>query len=62
MNLRKTNSELSPTFYFLTSQMESGLFGRKLTTLIKFIFSEKATKFCEISTIDLTVTTYIGQI
>ena len=52
MNSRKTNSELSPTF--LTSQIESGLFGRKTTTLIKFIFSEKATKFCEISTIDLS--------
>ena len=25
--------------------------------LIKFIYSEKATKFCEISTVDLTVTT-----
>ena len=24
---------------------------------IKFIYSEKATKFCEISTVDLTVTT-----
>ena len=26
------------------------------------ILSEKATKFCEISTVDLTITTYIGQI
>ena len=26
--------------------------------LIKFVYSEKATKFCEISTVDLTVTTY----
>ena len=26
--------------------------------VVKFIFSEKATKFCEISTVDLTVTTY----
>ena len=25
--------------------------------IIKFIFSEKAAKFCEISTVDLTVTT-----
>ena len=25
--------------------------------MVKFIYSEKATKFCEISTIDLTVTT-----
>ena len=25
--------------------------------LLKFIYSEKATKFCEISTVDLTVTT-----
>ena len=29
---------------------------------LKFIYSEKATKFCEISTVNLTVTTYIGQI
>ena len=29
---------------------------------LKFIYSEKATKFCEISTLDLTVTKYIGQI
>ena len=26
--------------------------------VLKFIYSEKATKFCEISTVDLTVTTY----
>ena len=26
--------------------------------LVKFIYSEKATKFCEISTVDLTVTTW----
>ena len=26
-------------------------------SLLKFIYSEKATKFCEISTVDLTVTT-----
>ena len=26
------------------------------------IYSEKATKFCEISPVDLTLTTYIGQI
>ena len=25
--------------------------------LLKFIYSEKATKFCEINTVDLTVTT-----
>ena len=25
--------------------------------MVKFIYSEKATKFCEISTVDLTVTT-----
>ena len=29
---------------------------------LKFIYSEKATKFCEISTVGLTVTKYIGQI
>ena len=28
-----------------------------LTRYLKFIYSEKATKFCEISTVDLTVTT-----
>ena len=26
-------------------------------TLLKFIYSEKATKFCKIATVDLTVTT-----
>ena len=30
--------------------------------LVKFIYSKKATKFCKISTLDLTVTTYLGQI
>ena len=29
---------------------------------VKFIYSEKANNFCEISTVDLTVTKYIGQI
>ena len=29
---------------------------------IKFIYSEKSTKCCEISTVDLTVTIYTGQI
>ena len=29
---------------------------------VKFIYFEKATKFCEISTVDLTVTIHIGQI
>ena len=33
-----------------------------LYVLINFMYSEKATKFCEISTVDLTGTTYIGQI
>ena len=28
------------------------------TFLVKFIYTEKATKFCEISTVDLTVTTW----
>ena len=28
-----------------------------ISNLLKFIYSEKATKFCEISTVDLTVTT-----
>ena len=27
---------------------------------VQFIYSEKATKFCDISTVDLTVTTYRG--
>ena len=27
-----------------------------VSLLLKFIFSEKATKFCEISTVDLTIT------
>ena len=35
---------------------------RKHCLCIKFIYSDKATKFCEISTIDLTGTIYIGQI
>ena len=30
--------------------------------LVKFIYSEKATKFCEISTNYLTGNTYLGQI
>ena len=29
---------------------------------LKVIYSEKATKFCKIATVDLTVTTYLGQI
>ena len=29
---------------------------------LKFIYSEKATKFCEISNVDLTGIYYIGQI
>ena len=29
---------------------------------LKFKYSNKATKFCEISAVDLTVTTYVGQI
>ena len=29
----------------------------EMRLLLKFIYSEKATKFCEISTVDLTVTT-----
>ena len=35
-----------------------------LDEMLKFIYSEKATKFCEISIVDLTVTIayYIGQI
>ena len=33
-----------------------------LNSMLKFIYSEKATKFCGISTVNLTVTTYLGQI
>ena len=29
-----------------------------ISSRVKFIYSEKATKFCEISTEDLTVTTF----
>ena len=36
------------------------IFPQKVKLLVKFIFSEKATKFCEISTVDLTVTIHIG--
>ena len=32
-------------------------FSALMTQLVKFIYSEKATKFCEISTVDLTGTT-----
>ena len=32
-------------------------FKRDSALAVKFIYSEKATKFCEISTVDLTVTT-----
>ena len=31
----------------------------RITKQIKFIYSEKATKFCEISTLDLTVCTVV---
>ena len=37
---------------------EEVLLGHSSAFLIKFIYSEKATKFWEISTVDLTVTTY----
>ena len=39
-----------------------GLIKIRNCRFFKFIYSEKATKFCEISTVDLTGTTYIGQI
>ena len=32
--------------------------GIKINQLLKLIYSEKATKFCKISTVDLTVTAY----
>ena len=35
---------------------------RNIPIFVNFIYSEKATKFCEISTVDLTGTTYVGQI
>ena len=31
--------------------------GKKLIQFVKFIYSEKAQKFCKISTLDLTITT-----
>ena len=33
-----------------------------MNTYVKFIYPEKATKFCEISKVDLSFTTYVGQI
>ena len=30
----------------------------RIVLTLKFIYSEKATKFCEISTVDLTITTW----
>ena len=47
-----------PDFFFIEIfdfQVSSKQF---LGPQLKFIYSEKATKFCEISTIDLTVTTW----
>ena len=35
--------------------------GAILFHILKFIYSEKATKFCEISTVDLTGMHYTGQ-
>ena len=35
---------------------------RKMIRYLKLIYSEKATKFCEISTVDLTVTTSMLEI
>ena len=35
----------------------SYIFCNKTAVWVKFIYSEKATKFCEISTVDLTITT-----
>ena len=40
--------------YFLAIEAHTIFFAE---FLIKFIYSEKVTKFCEISTVDLTVTT-----
>ena len=36
---------------------KSFLIANERRQLVKFLYSEKATKFCEISTVDLTVTT-----
>ena len=36
-----------------TTLFNSGAFEDDFSTLLKFIYSEKTTKFCEISTVDL---------
>ena len=46
------NSLLSKCWKFLTSAFENGA----LPALLKFVYSEKARKFCEISTLPLTGT------
>ena len=38
------------------------LLGVELLRVLKFIYSEKATKFCEISTVDLSYVVFNGQI
>ena len=52
--------ETLPTFSkkkFVTKRRMALFFQYKNAIYVKFIYSEKATKFCEISTVDLTVTT-----
>ena len=44
------------------AELEKKKYNTNEIRCLKFIYSEKATKFCKISTVDLTVTTYIGQI
>ena len=62
-----------PIYFFCASQvatthngvktfMKSHTINFLASTILKFIYSEKATKFCEISTNYLTGSMYAGQI
>ena len=59
MQMPKVNTVVIIVSAWRDSQSMSGesvnYIEKKLT--LKFIYSEKATKFCEISTVDLTITT-----
>ena len=48
--------------FFETFEKKLQTMGAHNMPCLMFIYSEKATKFCEISTVDLTVTAYVGQI
>ena len=52
----KSTVEISQNFVAFSEYMNFNGSG-KACTKVKFIYSEKAAKFCEISTVDLTVTT-----